>query len=245
MSNEIFIDAAGKLVKLDKNGRPCPVAADGFRARGKATRPPGMDPTMWWSSSPKQRAEVWAKIKAREDAAQPGGGGATSSNRSPPAVCCPMGALAFLADSDPTFKAWADMANESAALASSAGCIVPVEMDDEEPSWLAWEREISEEIDYLDHLKSLASTKGARIASAAPASGSSAGGVSYQTIAPAMPCRGSCSFPHSGDVSHREKTAERIYPFSALVARPAGKAEIAQSPRLHLPWQASGTDFAQ
>ena len=89
-------------MKLDKNGRPYPVAADGFRDLGKASRLPCMDPTMWWSASPKRRAEAWAKAKVREAAVQQGG--ASSSFGAPPAVCCPMGALAFLADNDPVFE---------------------------------------------------------------------------------------------------------------------------------------------
>ena len=36
-SNEVFLDASGKLVKLDKNGLPYPVAADGVRRFGKDT----------------------------------------------------------------------------------------------------------------------------------------------------------------------------------------------------------------
>ena len=59
--NEVFLGASSKLVKLDKNGRPYPVDADGVRRFGKdtVTRPPGMDPNIWWAATPKQRVEAW------------------------------------------------------------------------------------------------------------------------------------------------------------------------------------------
>ena len=115
------------MVKLDKIGRPYPVAADGVRRFGKdtVTRPPGMDSNIWWAASPKQRAEAWAKMKAREAeknkaptiAVERGGGRASSSFGAPPAVCCPLGALAFVADADPSVIPWINMAQESVSAA--------------------------------------------------------------------------------------------------------------------------------
>ena len=145
-----------------------------------------------------------------------------------------MGALAFLADNDPAFEHWAAMAKESAGVADSAGDVAPISHEYDVPRWKNWEREFNEEDAYLDHVRSSSFAQRTKVASAAPTSDDYVNGMCDQAVIPAMPCRGSASFPSLPAGIHREKTAERLYPFNALVARPVSEAEIGRTPKATL-----------
>jgi hypothetical protein len=233
------MDRLGNLYKLDKNGRRYPVDASGSRAfkykDGRvSSRPPNFDATLWGMLSFKEKADVQKKMREQAEGIQqevvppplpgpPAGGvdaadeveqGAPSPFTGP---CSPLGIYGLIAERPAEETGFSDDRDEP----------------DSTSPWDQWEDDIEADLAAIeaaaldpDSPWAQPSGSGASAADpASPADGDTPAATHSSMVIPLMPCvNDALADPH------RPLIQGAMPPWSACVARPVGKAEIAKTP---------------